>query len=276
MHHLRKLISSQHCKVAGCALIFLYNHIDAFPEPLRIDSLQWLHRDLFHELAMHWSRVVRAAFMYVVYLKGIHFEPRMEIVRGSGSTSSLGWSCRTATSHGQRMGLGSPKRCPSVDNLVAHAGASEGLYEALSESGANSDAFISGAEPIATRARSFSSTNLQRIQARDVEYSILKNDFEESLRKLQQLASTHAPHADVKLCTRVAYARLSWDEYVGLQSKWEELQEATQGHNSSSDDLGGRERSRLADAVPTKRQLVLSMSILSDTSDDDEDSVDEW
>jgi hypothetical protein len=55
--------------VVGCALIFLYNHLDRLGDERRLQVLGWIHDSMFGTLALHWSRVVRSSFMHIVVLK---------------------------------------------------------------------------------------------------------------------------------------------------------------------------------------------------------------
>lgn len=69
LHQIKYLLASQHFKVVGCALIFLYNHLDLLGEERRLEVLAWLHDSFFGALALHWSRVVRSSFMHIIVLK---------------------------------------------------------------------------------------------------------------------------------------------------------------------------------------------------------------
>lgn len=71
LHHLAE---SEHFKVAASALIFLYNHLDAFGESNRLKSLEWLHAR-FAKFSLHWSRVVRTIFFHIIVVKVLHWTP---------------------------------------------------------------------------------------------------------------------------------------------------------------------------------------------------------
>ena len=198
--------------MVGCALIFLYNHLDAFPEPLRLDTLQWLHAVHFERLAMHWSRVVRAAFMYIVVLKAMHYEPEAPL-RGSSSKDSIHRNGSSAASLHRPPSAQSgasheylPRKCPSVDNLVAVLGGGDSGGGCAGGGGGFLPARIlcvirtyasiihiyvgDGFSPASSESslerasRSHSHTSLHRGQAREVEYALLRGAFEEPLSAL--------------------------------------------------------------------------------------------
>merc|ERR1712060_905523 len=249
--------------------------------------LQWLHGHHFASLSLHWSRIVRSAFLYIVLVKVLH--------HGDGVADNSG-SQISPTSSVAHFGHGGERR--SSFQTIADAGAGRSRSEPT-------DIFSSlradGAEPrgMGTASKSVSSNSLARV--REVEYEMLRRAYENSLADISALCEAGAEEGrrlvddGRSFATRKAYARFANAEFLQLQHKWEELQECLTRYpipdrNAEADQrhaplfAGGWEDRRREPGhgsngnMPHQRnRLTPSLNILSDTSDEEDDGTsDEW
>ena len=241
LHTLRPLVASEHFKLRASALLFIYNHLDKFGEPTRLEALRWLHDAHFANLALHWSRVVRSVFLHIVVIKV----------------------------------LGRP---PAVCDLSARAArrgrtSSEGAERApRGRSGSHDAGRPRSREALPSKSASSSGLGEMR-EMRELEYLALRGAYEESLELLQRLAGP-APDAEAlarladgnSAPTRRCYAKFARRELEALRGKWEEVHE-----------LAAEAGSGAAGEAAAPKALVLSMNVISDDQAAEEaGSGDEW
>ncbi|KAL1520173.1 hypothetical protein AB1Y20_023643 [Prymnesium parvum] len=199
LQHLKLMVEADHFKVVGCALIFVYNHIDQLGELARLEMLQWLHAR-FGALALHWSRVVRSIYMHVVVIKVLHYEVPVK----AKSNTSL-----------DMLLASTPRSEPFVDR-------SNGLRK-------SSKSWSS------LQARSLSLSNISAATQREADYADLRESYQASLDLLEQAAErmlpsdmypalflSAEPSHGYAACIK-AYAPYAWQEYRQVMKKWSAL-----------------------------------------------------
>mmetsp|Transcript_7442 Transcript_7442/g.24342 ORF Transcript_7442/g.24342 Transcript_7442/m.24342 type:complete len:466 (-) Transcript_7442:191-1588(-) len=312
LQQIQYLLASQHFKVVGCSLIFLYNHLDRLAEERRIEVLSWLHDSLFGTLACHWSRVVRSSFMHIAVLKVLHEADRSPSVRAQVKrTASL--DRRTASLDRENP---SPRGLPKVASWNAprsisvpsslHLGNAVGGGAVPVSPAAEERALFGVARNDSLASRSSSATRLSKTVACDVEASLVRMAYAESLGYVQTLAEAplgssaaaeaaeqlgldvvgEAGGAADTLATWQSYARHAWSEHNALQRKWAELRELLSRYPDAPappDAQAGRRLNGASSPVgqqPSRRQLTLSMAGLCESHEaGDEEahaSSDEW